>query len=343
MNKKLLLATTAFAGLAHLGATNASAAEWNVTVGGFMEQWFGYGDSSLANAAGFDQQSDTEIHFKPTITLDNGIKIGAMVQLEGQTDADQIDQQFAYIEGSFGRVILGSENSAPMLMALGVPSAGAGLDSGDLPSWIGGVNGDLITTTFNFSRDEDSAQKITYFTPRFYGLQLGASYVPELAEDIDAPHNNINGVRDDAFGFGANYDRSFGDFAFGSSAGYMDYGDDDAAVGDNPTNVGVGISLGYGGLSLGAAYNDLKDSVSGNIESYGVGGVHASGPVSVSLGYIYGEDDGASTESDAFEFGVSYDLGPGFSAVGSVFYAEQETAGVEVDGVAVVGGLSLSF
>ena len=25
------------------------------------------------------------------------------------------------------------------------------------------------------------------------------------------------------------------------------------------------------------------------------------------------------------------------------FYAEQETAGVEVDGVAVVGGLSLSF
>jgi outer membrane protein OmpU len=230
MNKKLLLATTAFAGLAHLGAANASAAEWNVTVGGFMEQWFGYGDSSLANAEGFDQQSDTEIHFKPTITLDNGIKIGAMVQLDGQTDADQIDQQFAYIEGSFGRVILGSENSAPMLMSLGVPSAGAGLDSGDLPNWIGGVNGDLITTTFNFSRDEGSAQKITYFTPRFYGLQLGASYVPELAEDIDAPPNNINGVRDDAFGFGANYDRSFGDFAFGASGGYMDYGDDDAAV-----------------------------------------------------------------------------------------------------------------
>jgi predicted porin len=68
--------------------------------------------------------------------------------------------------------------------------------------------------------------------------------------------------------------------------------------------------------------------VSGNIESYGVGGVYVSGPVSVSLGYIYGEDDGANTEFDAFDFGVSYDLGPGVSVVGSVFYAEQETARV---------------
>ena len=72
-----------------------------------------------------------------------------------------------------------------MLMSLGVPSAGAGLDSVDLPNWIGGVNGDLSTTTFNFSRDEDSAEKITYFTQRFYGLQLGAGYVPEIAEDIE--------------------------------------------------------------------------------------------------------------------------------------------------------------
>lgn len=75
-NKKLVLATTAFAGLAHLSAANVSAAEWNVSVGGFMEQWFGYGDSSVADAEGFDQQGDVEIHFKPTITFDNRIKVG---------------------------------------------------------------------------------------------------------------------------------------------------------------------------------------------------------------------------------------------------------------------------
>ena len=123
----------------------------------------------------------------------------------------------------------------------------------------------------------------------------------------------------------------------------MDYGDDEAAAGENSTNFGVGVSVGYGAFSIGAAYNDLQDSASGNIESYGVGGVYASGPVSVSLGYIYGEDDAANAESDAFEFGASYNLGPGVSRVGSVFYAEQETAGVEVDGVAVVGGLAFSF
>lgn len=343
MNKKILLATTAFAGMAHLGAASASAAEWDVTVGGFMEQWFGYADNSIANTSAFDQQGDVEVHFKPTITLDNGIKIGAMVQLEGKTDADQIDQQFAYIEGSFGRVVLGSENSAPMLMSLGVPSVGAGLDSGDVPNWIAGINGDLLTTTFNFSRDEDSAEKITYFTPRFYGLQLGASYVPEIAEDIDAPPNNNNGVRDDAFGFGANYDSTFGDFAFGASVGYMEYGDDVAAVGDTPTNFGAGVSFGYAGFTLGGSYNDLQDSVSGNIESYGVGLTYGSGPFSVSLGYIHGEDDNVDTEADGFELGAAYDLGPGVQAIGSIYYAEQDTAGVDVDGVAVVGGIALNF
>lgn len=343
MKKSTLLATAAFASLAHLGATSASAAEWNVSVGGFMEQWFGYADSSIANTDAFDQQGDVEVHFKPTITLDNGIKIGAMVQLEGKTDADQIDQQFAYIEGSFGRVVIGSENSAPALMSLGVPSVGAGLDDGDLANWIAGINGDLVSTTPNFTRDEDSAEKITYFTPRFYGLQLGASYVPEIAEDIDAAPNNNNGVRDDAFGFGANYDRSFGDFAFGASIGYMEYGDDKAAVGDTPTNFGVGLSLGYGDFSIGGSYNDLKDSVSGNIESYGVGLTYGSGPFSVSLGYIHGEDDGANTEADGFELGAAYDLGPGVQAIGSIYYAEQDTAGVDVDGIAFVGGIGLSF
>jgi hypothetical protein len=37
-----------------------------------MEQWFGYGDSSIADAEGFDQQGDVEIHLKPSITWITG-------------------------------------------------------------------------------------------------------------------------------------------------------------------------------------------------------------------------------------------------------------------------------
>ena len=41
---------------------------------------------------GLDVSTNTEILFLPSITLDNGIRIGANFQLEGETDGDQIDE-----------------------------------------------------------------------------------------------------------------------------------------------------------------------------------------------------------------------------------------------------------
>lgn len=341
--KRLLLASTALATSAFLSSAPALAAEWEVTVGGYMEQWFGYADSSRSFRDGFDQQSDGEIHFLPEITLDNGLKFGANVQLEAQTDGDQIDQQFAYVSGSFGRLVLGSENSAPYLMSITVPSAGAGLDSGDLPDWISGADLNLINTTSNFSADEDSAEKVSYFTPRFYGFQLGVSYVPQLSEDADAAPNTADGVRDDAFGVAVNFDRSFNDFSIGASVGYMHYGDDDTAAGEEPENIGLGLSLGYGGFTVAGAYNDLQDSSVGSIESFGIGAMYETGPIALSIGYIYGEDDGNDRESDAFELGAAYTLGPGVAAVASFYYVDQEFAAFDIEGIAIVGGLSLSF
>ncbi len=340
--KRALLASTFLAAATQFAVSPAQAAQFEMTVGGFMEQWFGYTDGP-ANNQGFDQQSDGEIEFAPEIALDNGLTVGVSVQLEAKTDGDQIDQQFLFVEGSFGRLVMGSENSAPYLMSITVPSAGAGLDSGDLPNWIAGMNGFLINTANNFAADEDSSEKVSYFTPRFAGFQLGVSYVPQLQEDIDAPANNNDATRDDAFGVAVNFDHEFGDFTLGASAGYMHYGDDAAAAGEAPENLAFGLSLGYGGFTVAGAYNDLNDSVAGDIESFGIGALYDAGPFSVSLGYIYGEDKGADSDSNAFELGGSYVLGPGVSAVGSIFYGEQETAGVKTDGVAVIGGLALTF
>lgn len=342
-SQRVLLTTTALATVVSFTAIPAQA-QIALTVGGYMEQFFGYAEGAGKGNHGFDEQTDAEIIFEGSTVLDNGLEFGVNVQLEAQTDGDQIDQQFAYVESSFGRLELGSNNSAPFLMSIGVPSAGAGLDSGDAPDWIGGINGDLITTTFNFSRDEDSSEKVNYFTPRFYGLQLGAVYVPELEEDVDNNPDENNGLRDNAFGVAANYDRSFGDFAFGASIGYMHYGDDDAAVGDSPENFGVGISLGYAGFTLAGAYNDLQDSVSGDLETFGAGLVYETGPIAVSLGYIYGEDKNTQADSNAFELGGTYTLGPGIALTGSIFYVNQDSAfGSELEGAAALGGLALNF
>ena len=346
MFKRTLLASSAIAALA-LPTTAMSAERIKIGVGGFMSQYFGYAESDVANSDGFDQQTDAEIHFTGETVLDNGLTIGVNVQLEAQQSGDQIDQQFAYIEGSFGAIYIGGEASAPALMSTNVPSAGIGLDSGDASNWIAGIDNNLITTHGTFTRDEDASEKLSYFTPRFQGFQLGVSYVPETAEDIDAAPNTNNGVRDNAFGVAANYDNSFGDFSIMASAAYMDYGDDDALAGAGDIeNLGFGLVVGYGPFSVAAAYNDLDGSpVGGSIESFGFSGSYSSGPFGVSLAYITGEDKAAGTEADGFELGGSYALGPGVSAVGSIYYVDQENPAAvgDVEGFAIVGGLALAF
>ena len=79
--KKSLLATTALAALGAVAVAGPAVAaeKIKVSVGGYMEQWFGFADNKnnvAPNTDGFDQQSDGEIHFKGSTTLDNGIKVG---------------------------------------------------------------------------------------------------------------------------------------------------------------------------------------------------------------------------------------------------------------------------
>ncbi len=105
---------------------------------------------------GIDSKQDSEIHFLPSITLDNGLKIGANVQLEGFQGGDQIDESFLFIDGSFGRVLLGSENSAGYLMHYGAPDVTfLNVNSGSLTAFVpfsGSVVGQRIGTAATSSR-----------------------------------------------------------------------------------------------------------------------------------------------------------------------------------------------
>ena len=363
--KKSLLATTALAALGAVAVAGpATAAEKiKVSVGGYMEQWFGYADSSnnvQPDTDGFDQQSDGEIIFTGSTTLDNGIKIGINVQLEAQTSGDTIDEQFAYVEGSFGRINLGSENAASYLMHYGIPSMGAGIDSGDAGNWVAGTEFTMART--NGRGLDNDAEKLTYFTPRFSGFQLGASYVPSINQDNDAAPNQNDAIRDDSFSVALNFNRAFGDVKVQASAGYQDFGDDDGIAGDLESYQ-FGLRLGFGGFGIAGTYGEedrannsfgLADrgrlglandqGFAGTQETIGAGVNYAAGPFGVSLNYIGSEIEDLNKEQDVFELGAKYNLGPGVEARGSIYYSEAEEANADLaKGFAVVGGLKLGF
>ena len=69
--KMKFLASTALVSVSLLGSGTASAAEWEVPIGGFMNQYVGFASTDTFTGetiADVDVQEDAEIHFLPSIT-----------------------------------------------------------------------------------------------------------------------------------------------------------------------------------------------------------------------------------------------------------------------------------
>jgi outer membrane protein OmpU len=350
--KKSLLATTALAALGAVAVASPASAQFEVGVSGYMEQWIGYSDNANnANADSdvFDQVSDVEFNVNFKQTLDNGLTIGGQIQVEGQQQAEtagsDIDEQYIYIDGEFGRLLFGSENGAGNLMHYALKSNGIGLDAGDVSVWVAGAQSTLRDTNTTSRIDNDEG-KITYFTPRINGFQVGASFVPD-SDDVNqrvptTAGGEVDGNRDSGWSVGGNYNTAIADMSIKASISYMDAG---GGVAGNESALSTGIHLGFGGFTAAFAYGEHESDAGPNDRNvFGVSLAYNAGPAGVSVGYVRGEDSDDDRQQDAFELGASYAVGPGVAAKASLYYLDGVNDGESVaDGVGVAAGLSLSF
>ena len=196
--RKALIATSALALAGAMAAGPASAADMlSVGVGGYMEQWVGLVDRSdsadKSVEGGISQWSDSEIFFKGKLESDSGLTFSVKVELEGNSTGDTIDESQLTVGGSFGQIVLGTEDHPAALMHYGNQDVGVGYcgDSG----WTGVVgcsrNGGLGFGTNGWIVGGDE-QKVAYYTPRISGIQLGLAYIPDhTAEDANrVPNGN---------------------------------------------------------------------------------------------------------------------------------------------------------
>jgi len=337
--KKILLGTSALA-LAGAFASPAASADWDVRVGGYMEQFVAYADSDASFSGdydGIDSKMDAEIHFLPSITLDNGIRFGANVQLEGNTNSDQIDESFMFISGSFGEVLLGSENSAGYKMTYAAPdvtflNVNSGSTTAFIP-WSGGGAGDdvfrrTLGTTFLENMGNNDAQRFTYFTPRFSGFQVGLSYARDGNQDSNAQVDTDSELHD-IFDVGANYVNDFGDFNVALSGRYG-WADDNTS--SDPQVWSAGLNLGMAGFTIGGSYAEQTGASSArmNGEAYDVGVSYETGPWGVSFTYFHGENQGNGDGTEDFVLDPETGLidGPTFVAESGYDEVDQYLAGL---------------
>ncbi len=327
--KTVLLSTTAVA-LVGVMSLPANAAELNVRVGGYMEQYVGY--------------ADNDIDF---------------------TSIDQIDESYMFIEGSFGEVLLGSANSTGYKMTVAARDVTfLNVNPGSLTMFIpfsgsvGGVSvGDdffrrTLGTTFLENEGNNNAQRFTYFTPRFSGFQAGVSYARDGLQDTNSQVDTDTTLHD-IFDVGANYMRSFGDFEVAVSGGW---GVADAPAGPNPDIWSAGLNLGYAGVTIGGSYAERNGAGTEDGEIWDVGVSYETGPWGFSVTFEHGEsvDDeypGFDEELDQFLLGVSHWLGKGvaLNAYGAYVEFDEDVSdggggnGDDIDAWVIGTAVKISF
>lgn len=359
--KKLLYGTTAIVAASMLGAGAASAAEpITLSISGYYQAAFAVIDADDTGRTSYQSTKvaqEGEIHFTGETTLDNGLQVGINVQLEAYTTDDQIDEHYVYLEGGWGRLEIGAENGAAYKAGGSwVPSGivGHGVDSPNLIHHPG--RGSAHTNTqIGTSND---ANKISYYTPRMGGFQLGVSYTPDVGDDISGggsanprtslAENGSGGAGvEDIFEIGANWSGTFGGVDLGINAGYLtgDENDDNREVDEWR----VGGQIGYGGFTLVGNYND-EDTYDGRdgSQAFSAGLSYGTGPWTVAAGYLHSENDlqvggGENDKRDHYEIGASYALGPGVTISGGLQYFETEAAGVTNESTAGIIAMGLDF
>ena len=290
-----------------------------------------------------------EIWFTGTTKLDNGTSIGVRIELEGWSQntgvsaanvsgtGDQLDEEYLFAFGDWGRLEFGGTDSASYKMQYSSPSAligwgyndhnfnyfgiGTGANNG------GGRGGNILGTgaahNAGFSADSN---KITYFTPRFAGFQIGISYTPNFSTNgvtancssrtaggnfSQCPRNNNawhNGID-----IAANYLNKFGDVSVALYGGYATAGFDRGTVSNtgaaSPVAAGnafgryktwaVGAQLGFAGFTLGGGLgmdNNGSINSSNRTRWYTASIMYEKGPWQVSAGWWGGRNrDGTAS------------------------------------------------
>jgi hypothetical protein len=371
--KKFLLGTSALVA-AGLVAGSAHAKGPNVSVGGFQNFQAGIVDQDSAfqggpNSRDFKLRSDTEIHINVNGKGDNGLGYGAVVELESDvTPAEDgsgfnADKTYLFLESRLGRVELGSNTDASRALQVNAANfarATGGID-GDWYHFVstGGLAGTSmfiirpdLPTAHALGATED-ANKITYYSPRYSGFQLGISYTPDQGDVGNSTGftGELNGDQENVINAGLNYTGQYQNVGVAASL-TGEWGESEAAGTEDLSAWAAGLNVSYMGFTVGGSYGDWQDSglPVGAVGAAGdegdfwtAGAAYETGPYGVSVTYMDSEIQ--TNEFNNISVGADYKLAPGLVPYIEANFYELDQAGTSVDndGTAVLIGTQLNF
>jgi outer membrane protein OmpU len=303
---------------------------------------------------------DTELHFVGSMTLDNGLTVGADIGAAAdQGDSFDVTDSFVYFSGDWGRVNFGATDGAAYLLQVSAPSADANYDGMDqyYTPFNYAITGNATLPNLEFDYDQDAtspSDKLTYITPNFSGFQAAASYTPE----IRTASRGTNGVDDDesstsefgdAWDLSGRYSRAFDGFDMTLGAGYTHAAVEvDSATNDDREQWNAGLDFNIGAFGVGAVYtHDNLGADNRDQEQWLLGVDYTMGNYVLGASYLDQANEVTSTtdiDTQRYTGGVTYKYGPGVDFRGVVSHINHDVdGGLDIDGTAVMLGTSITF
>ena len=359
--KKILVGTSALVGVGVIASPAFAADGIKLGLGGFFLTSINAnidnnGNNDLGNGRDATEvTSDAEIYFKGKTTLDNGLTVGARVELEGeQKTGDQIDAAFVYFQGGFGELRIGSQDSA--LDAQCVTPVGGSANFGAFSQDT--INNNAFVNTFAGSATvcegvdtepantaNGKAQKVVYLTPSFGGFQLALSWTPNDNHESGNGHVTMNadtkGNQKQIIDAYAMYNHDFGGVKVQWGGGGSWALDVNGVGVQKKEFYQTGLNLVFGQFSIGGAFEYMKHLEGGqsaasqrnnNGDMWVAGGGMAYKIDAFTIGAQYSYSDiqdiggtqGNNRRIHQVELTGQYAMGPGINLDAGIGYAHAD-------------------
>ena len=356
--RKQFMKTTALVAAALIGGAGSAALAQNkasVSVGGYYQGDIGLpisnpGTADKAKHATVDYHAESEVHFNGSAKLDNGLTLRVRWELEGDADGspapnadppngnntlgglDPIDEAYVTISGAFGQLVLGSTDNAPTKMVTGY-----------LGSWPTGVAQNLAFDSFEWTQNRSAqfhttrdsrannfdgdAEKISYFTPRISGVQLGLSYTPNNQEQVTGDSSGTRGQADavnayhNGYAVGVNWTGGFDAVKVGLAGGYVRMKAPSGGTLQDPVLWTTGMRIDSGPVRVAGGIKKItKGSLRPQGQIFDIGTRYTMGPNRFSLTFSHGKvsetvgsraGNAKGDQSQAMNLGFARTIGPG--------------------------------
>jgi hypothetical protein len=333
--KKVLLGTTALLGVGSIAGAAQASDGIKLDVGGFFQTVYqGVFDSKSDGHFGNHRNTDrllhnAEVHFKGETTLDNGLTVGAQIELEGENSGDQIDKSFVYWSGGFGKVSIGSQDGPIAACPVFPPGATANFSGFSPASW--GSN-DPVGSNSVCADTVSNSQSIKYTTPNFAGFQLILAYQPSAnAEDYTQVGVNGAGTPTNPDGTAHHNFAAYVTYSYAGDGWGVDFGGGgswqgkfngtDGANDGKSANYQTALTVTFGGFAVGGIFeyfdnggDDNNAWTAGGGASYGVDawtvGIQGSHGT-YDAGVTGGNGDNGGRSLNRVILTGAYEMGPG--------------------------------